>query len=147
MTARLRRLSVGVLCLGPSLLAGCGGLSAPTAVSNTQAKLRHDIQMLAAAAAAHDMPTARAALGTLNGDLAQAQSIAVLTAAQLAQLRSAASAVAIDLAPPTPLPSTVISRATVTPTAPVRATTPIPKHDKRSGNGNGNGKGDGGGGD
>jgi hypothetical protein len=132
-------------------LAGCGGGSAPTTISTSDAaKLHGDVQRIRSAAAARNPQLAHAALDSLRSDVARLSSRGelaspdaklMMTEAGQVDSRISAEVKPVAAAPATPQPSDTAQSAPPAPAAPGKG------KDKGNGNGNGHGGGGGDGGD
>lgn len=146
MTTRTALL--GAALTGTALLSACSSTA-----HSTPTQLQRDVSALSTAAAAHDIPAARAAINTLNSDLRAARSAGTISQARYDQIVANISAVSHDLATPESTSSasrttTSVAVHTTTPTTkhppPARATpTKTPDKSKTHGHGKGGGNGNG----
>lgn len=111
--------------------------SSPAIRAATQQQLRADLRIVTSAAARGRLADARAALTTLNADLAAAGAAGSITSARLAQIRAAANSVDAELVRLT-TPTTPPTTKTVT----VAPPTPKHHHGKGGGGDDGGGRGD-----
>ncbi len=119
-------------------ISGCGSSGALSSADAATIQLRHDMQALAAAAAAHDTAAEQDALTIMKTDTLRASSTHAIDATTLARIAASIAKVQTDLttATSTPTPS-------ATPTAASPSTPPTtPTSRKPKGHGKGQGGGD-----